>query len=354
MMHSRFRQFLDLPLELRLLIWKHALRPLDQNRPGAHFFSLIHRTDGDEAMRLSTKCKSFGNKSCIYYHLAAPKLGSSKGSHSWTNNNPSAYLWDFGMWSACRESRGVIKAHYKTQGWTIKKPESDRANTETSVPISLQCDGEEWHFVFHPKRDLVCLQAFDLSTIQLWRSLSRSWVCLSFDGLSLFNFGNVAIAYDPRWNDIKENLEEHDIRRLYNEQSTRGFFIRTITFIDEVSCFHRRNSNDRAFWLIDYNLKRVRFQKEEKKENKIFYSKDQVFTEVDKSLSRRSFSSGEYSSALEFLDNLNILLDGDNPSHCMEHNEGAADCYLCWDPSYRPEPYHIHRQVGVLMCEESA
>lgn len=213
---------------------------------------------------------------------------------------------------------------------------------------------EKWPFIIHPKRDLVCLQAFDLSTthhwVDTWYLNHNATVCLGLSGPRFFDFSNLAIAYESRWNDITENME-HSFQDLYEEKSTRGFFIRTITAIDRCLSGYPR---DRAFWLIDYNLKRVRFPKKLKKGRKMFYSNDQAFTEVDKSLSRRSFSSGENSSALEFLDCLHILLDGLSPSHRMRHTYGEADCYVCMDPSYDPRPYQIHRQIRVLMCEESA
>ncbi|KKP00246.1 hypothetical protein THAR02_07659 [Trichoderma harzianum] len=353
-MESRVCQFLDLPFEVRLMIWKHALNPLDYDRPGAHFFSLVSRDDEDEAIRISTQCKGAGNEYCSGYHLAAPKLRFSKESRSWTKNNPSAYLWDFGMWSACKESRQVIKAHYETRGWIIQRIGYYPNTTRSTVPFSLQSHDEKWHFVLRPKRDLVCIQAFDLSTTYYWVDIHRAHVCLGRHGPRFFDFSNVAVAYDPRWNDIRENMKAHSFQRLYEEPSARGFFIRTITTIDEDSRFHRRYPKDKFFWLIDYNMKRVLYPNKKNKTRKTFYSNDQVFTEVDKSLSRRNYSSGENSSALEFLDSLHMLLKGHNPGHAKSHRHGATDCYMCRHSSYNPRPYQIHRQVRVLMCEERA
>ncbi|KAK1240093.1 hypothetical protein MKX08_007535 [Trichoderma sp. CBMAI-0020] len=86
------------------------------SRPGAQFFSVTNfREDGDALTSLRVQC-GLGSR-CEYnhgetYYLAAPKFGTS---HSWTNNNPSSYLWDFGMWSACAESRAVIEGYYKME-----------------------------------------------------------------------------------------------------------------------------------------------------------------------------------------------------------------------------------------------
>lgn len=120
-MASEFHLFTSLPTELRLKIWEYALRQHQPSRPGAHFFSITNlREDGGELIDLGVQCE-WGSR-CIHNHgdtycLAAPKFGSS---HSWTSNNPSSYLWDFGMWTACRESRVVIEDHYKLDYWATK------------------------------------------------------------------------------------------------------------------------------------------------------------------------------------------------------------------------------------------
>ncbi|UKZ78329.1 hypothetical protein TrVFT333_006065 [Trichoderma virens FT-333] len=363
-MQSRVRQFMDLPLELRLMIWKFALRPLGPARPGAHFFSVVNnRRDGSKATKISTLCAGISNECCPGFHLAAPNLDSSNGSHSWTRRNPSAYTWDFGMWAACRESRQVIRAHYNTACLTRKLKYGHtmkRTYAETSVPLILPDNKENWRFLFHPKQDLVCLQAFDPSTTHWWVDLDRKQICFGNHASnfvyipSLFSFGHVAIAYDPSWNGIAENMGKHTFRRLYKEQSARGFFIRTLAILDDDARCYGHNVKGRAFWLIDYNLKRVRLPKKDRKDRKVFYGNGQTFTEVDKSLSRCNFSSGEHSSALDFLTNLDILLDEDYPSHCMRHRKGATICSLCRNPLYRLTPYQIHRHVRVLMCEEES
>lgn len=120
-MASEFHLFASLPAEIRLKIWKHALRPDNPSRPGAQFFSVTNfREDGDALTSLKVQC-DLGSR-CEYnhgetYYLAAPKFGTS---HSWTNNNPSSYLWDFGMWSACAEPRAIIKGYYKMEYWAAK------------------------------------------------------------------------------------------------------------------------------------------------------------------------------------------------------------------------------------------
>ncbi|KAL6793051.1 hypothetical protein J3E68DRAFT_384959 [Trichoderma sp. SZMC 28012] len=351
-------QFFDLPFELRLMIWKFALRPLDHNRPGAHFFSLVNRADGVEARRLSARCTIYAdNNHCSGYHLAAPKFDSSDGSHSWTKNNPSAYTWDFGMWSACRESRQVIEAHYSQQDWTSGSRRGDwrRPYSQTSISLTASRNNNGWRFFLHPKQDLVCIQAFNPSVASWSDTYHRKDLCVASNhsgDLKVLSFGHIAITYDPSWNDFDEKKENFNFWHLYAEQSARGFFMRTLAFFDTHS-HHDDGRKRRYLWLIDCNLKRVRYFNKNRKGRKVFYGNGQKFIEVEKSSSRRSFSSGEYSSVFDFLDKLNMLLEGDRPCHYMCHKSVTDKCSLCGGPSEYLTNYRIYDQVRVLMCEES-
>lgn len=120
-MSSELHQFGNLPTEIRHKIWRYALQPISTTRPRAHFFSVTnYQEDSDMLKKLKVQCNLGSDceiKHGCQYCLAAPKFGSS---HSWTSNNSSAYLWDFGMWSACRESREITEKHYKIEYWTAK------------------------------------------------------------------------------------------------------------------------------------------------------------------------------------------------------------------------------------------
>ncbi|KAK4077856.1 uncharacterized protein Triagg1_3550 [Trichoderma aggressivum f. europaeum] len=359
-MQSR-AQFMDLPSEVRIIIWKYALRPLAYNFPAVHFFSLVNnREDGNGAANISTLCEGASNQHCSGYHLAAPKLNSDDGSHSWTKNNPSAYLWDFGLWGACKESRQVIEAHYEQVDWTgYWRRCYHRAPTYSQTSVSLIAPGnnEKLRFLLHPKRDLVCLQAFDPSTIRWWDNHDTKDICVasnapaSFYAPKIFNFGNIAIAYDPCWNDIGAKIESGNFCQLLTEQSARGFFIRTLAIVDDYARCYGGNRGPN-FWLIDNNLQRVHPFKKNRRHKNIFYGNGQNFVEVQKS-TRRSLSSGKHSSALDFLDTLAMLLNGDRPSHYIHHKSGAEKCYMCEGSNRYLTYYQIRRQVRVLMRKES-
>ncbi|KAH0434415.1 hypothetical protein CcaCcLH18_05344 [Colletotrichum camelliae] len=84
-MTETFHSFSKLPAELRLCIWELAVRPTGPERPGAHFFSVQRDAQND---KLFTTFPSFEQKS----------------KPIWREDNPSAYFYDFGMWTACKES----------------------------------------------------------------------------------------------------------------------------------------------------------------------------------------------------------------------------------------------------------
>ncbi|KAL7930169.1 hypothetical protein V8C35DRAFT_330723 [Trichoderma chlorosporum] len=359
-MQSRVRQFMGLPLEIRLMIWKFALRPCDPAHPGVHFFSVTDSSkNGFDAAKLSTRCRRGRNEGCSSHHLAAPKFGSRKYRHSWTRKNPSAYTWDFGMWSACRESRHLIETYYKTESQAVHSSYSS-----ISVLLISLGNNEKWRFFLRPEQDLICLQAFSPHTIS-WRPYDYhgQYICINNGASGLFartrfsdhyvslnNFHQVAILYDPNWNDIGNKPGAYSIRQLYDERSARGFFIRTLVTIDEAV---RRRQSSTTLWLIDPNLERVRYSQKDRKGRKVFYGNGWVFTEVEKSLSRRSFSSGKYSSAFDFLDSLDILLGGDRPSHQMGEQIPGHWCSRCRNSHDNPRPYKMRQRVHVLMYEES-
>lgn len=171
---SEFHQFESLPTEIRLKIWRYALQPINPTHRRAHFFSVTNYRENSDALKklrvqcfLGSDCK-IGHGS--YFCLAAPKFDTS---HSRTNNNPSAYLWDFGMWSACCESNAVIEKHYNLDYWKARLRRS-RSHmhvgepTEPCVPFIHPRTGGYWCLPIYPDLDLVCLHTFDIDGVDLY------------------------------------------------------------------------------------------------------------------------------------------------------------------------------------------
>ncbi|ENH71930.1 hypothetical protein FOC1_g10002123 [Fusarium oxysporum f. sp. cubense race 1] len=90
-MPPAFRYFKRLPIELRLKIWEAACLPSTDADHGLHYVTL----------------------DVVEEALKRPCEKSSEA----TNPNKSAYLWDAGLWLACKESRSVIAKHLDFEGW---------------------------------------------------------------------------------------------------------------------------------------------------------------------------------------------------------------------------------------------
>lgn len=110
---AAFDLFASLPCELRLEIWKFAIRPAGR---GIHRFSIFNKqTDRDDpSRRLAITNTRDGQQ--VRHTATAPRIPGAREC-SWTEGNASAYLWDAGLWTACRESREVIVWHFRVHHW---------------------------------------------------------------------------------------------------------------------------------------------------------------------------------------------------------------------------------------------
>jgi hypothetical protein len=358
-MSSEFRQFGNFPAEIRYQIWKYALQPISPARPRAHFFSVTnYREDGDTLKKLRVQC-SLGSD-CEIQHgcrfcLAAPKFGLGS-SHSWTSNNPSAYLWDFGMLSACRESRQIIEEHYKIEYWTAKLRQGrlldfDCADhpADACVPFIYPRTDGDWCFPIHPNRDLVCLQPYNASTVGFYRNkeyFMEDFCMVEWDR-GMRGFVNLALEYNPSWCDGLEQV--YDPFNLFLEKSPRGLFIRVLVCIAQDNSVYALD----MLWLIDYDLKRNKDESDLDRvtstNGQVFYGGDRKFVQVD----LESHYSNTWSrSALEFVSQIEMLFGGINPTHpCLRHSGVHVGCNGCegggWDE------YYISHHVQVLACENA-
>ncbi|EHK21547.1 uncharacterized protein TRIVIDRAFT_70482 [Trichoderma virens Gv29-8] len=96
--------FTKLPTEIRIQIRKLALLPIARHRPGAHFFGVTNKAaDSETVDKLYARCNK---DDCLItddynygYGLVPPSCIPDNENYFWQQNNTSAYLWDFGIWS---------------------------------------------------------------------------------------------------------------------------------------------------------------------------------------------------------------------------------------------------------------
>lgn len=364
-MESEFHLFTSLPTEMRLKIWDYALRSYHPSRPGAHFFSVTNfREDGDELKNLRVQChlgSRCENNHGYTYHLAAPKFSTS---HSWTNNNPSSYLWDFGMWGACRESREIIEDHYKMEYWAAKLVKDSKVDfarnleADACVPFICLQESEDWRFAIRPNQDLICIQPLNPLTIGYNKTdiYFMEDICMVKPDTGLRGIKHVAFEYDSSWcDDLVEVSCPQDFRAYFEEKSPRGLFIR---FFLECKAFGIENN---PIWLIDYGLKQDPLKRDHRedhprpfgREHMTFYANNQKFVEVDK-WSENKYESTQRRSALYFLAELDFMLRGDDPEHvfhlCQGPSSWSCFCETC-DGAENPSLYRADRDVRILACE---
>jgi hypothetical protein len=344
---SEFHQFGNLPTEIRLKIWTCALQPINPTRLRAHFFSVTnYQEDGDALKKLRVQC--FLGSDCeikhgSYFCLAAPIFGTS---HSWTNNNPSAYLWDFG-------SNAIIEKHYNLGNWKARLRQGrsgirDNLPADACVPfIHPRTDGD-WCFPIHTNRDLVCLQPSNIDTVGFYweHEFFMQDFCMVEWSQGLRGFVNLALEYDPSWFD--GFIENFDIRYFFDEKSPRGLLIRTLVGMDDDDSVYLPE----MVWLIDYNLKRDKEKNDrvDSREGKVFHGNNKNFVQV---LNGRDYLGTYEHSALDFLDHLGILLDGiEPPRHfCMGHNGMHVGCNGC--DAGGSDNYYVEDHLQVLACEDA-
>jgi hypothetical protein len=267
-MPATFHYFPLLPFELRDQIWKFALRPAV---PGAHLFctypQLFNYTEPEGFSFAFQAFHPFDPLWCLGAPRCLPRTSTftqdslALAPTSWLRNNPSAYLIDSGLWSACKESRRVIEHAFRRPeyhghpNWGISKSVIDEDNRGDSqkqsyglfalpgvTSYATREEDERRFLSVMPYRDLFILQPFKLSefygigisgTIPFYYpgGLARP----SFDWWANYQ---IALEYDPVWdkasaapyNSMDRQIIEHLIPQIAED------------------CILN-------FWLIDYRIK---------------------------------------------------------------------------------------------------
>ncbi|PHH92642.1 hypothetical protein CDD83_6412 [Cordyceps sp. RAO-2017] len=263
---STFELFPRLPCELRLHVWKLAVRPPGR---GLHRFSILNGDEEDEPGNASLRRLAIGDggtrkKPRKRRHMAtAPPVPETPGHHSWTHGNRSACLWDAGLWTACRESRDVMMWHFRVQHWDAERRRLLRAGgfwtpaaladefEDVTAMAVARCrddddDGDQGrlHFLVQPHRDLFWLEPRDWRRSVDWSSF---FLDLPFSS-PLRGYGHlshIAVEHDPSWNaDLPKDLAE-----LLQEATPRGFVARAMA-----ECATNKLSS--FIWLVDRRLSR--------------------------------------------------------------------------------------------------
>ncbi|KAI8687236.1 2EXR domain-containing protein [Fusarium sp. Ph1] len=270
-MPETFHLFPRLPAELRLAIWKLALHPGGKTLPGVHFFGIVQPEEDEDAASLMDQTvplpawHNYRN-----YELVGPRwmtmptedrfVGMKQEPASWTDNNPSTYLIDSGLWLACRESRRDIQQAFLAYCW--KKPliySNDAQRPKSSKGRFIA--------VF-PGRDLFCCQPYDWYNLGLFGGFA-DFLLVIFHG----HVRNVGVEYNPQWGVEVEKAEgDGQHRRILQ------------TFFD-LAIGSASLSQIESAWFIDYRIRRRHHvptkEQSEAPFGEVFYQDGRRLVEVD-------------------------------------------------------------------------
>lgn len=233
---SQFNLFSKLPAELRVMIWDFAIR---DNSPAAHFFchgAFDRNFTVDPERRFPAP--SGRNGRTWRFGLSAPQ-NSPNNEYSWVDGNPSAYMIDSGLWTACRESRERMIRHFHPNKASspVMGPLDRQWCLESDAPVTLpfrRDNGERQELTIRPSEDLLCLQfakgpAFYgniLQNLPTFRRRRPGGV-----GYEATHPRHVAIAFDPEWLEPQIDLLFPSGRFYFDDVVSRlaGFWFITRT-----------------------------------------------------------------------------------------------------------------------------
>lgn len=183
---AQFKLFSKLPAELRVTIWDAAIR---DNSPAAHFFTTYHNgfdpnftvdpesrvPDTPDTPGRYRHIWEFGPSRTYRFGLAAPHNCPDSEYYSWVDGNPSAYMTDSGIWTACWESRErmIHYFHHPNRASSPVAGPLDRRgrlvsdDAPVTLPFRRDDNGERQQLTVRPSEDLICLQ-FAKGPAQYW------------------------------------------------------------------------------------------------------------------------------------------------------------------------------------------
>lgn len=203
---TRFPLFPDFPKELRDFIWELAI----QNRnaePLAHIFTISPDAShtaltnampdpygiGEERFPFRNSGPWYEWETRVQVPVEVP--GSTVGSKE-MEQNPSGYLLDSGLWSACQESRWVI-----TRTWEKHGPKHFRYPYEiaqTAVTVSFRTGSRTRNITIHPLYDLIILQV-PFQELSFDTLITSHMLRLAHMGCYGTVFDRICFPYDPAW-----------------------------------------------------------------------------------------------------------------------------------------------------------
>ncbi|KAF5716050.1 tetracycline resistance protein [Fusarium globosum] len=178
-----FHEFRRLPAELRLKIWKEACLSRSTSEKGLHYVTVdIVDTTGQwkesnvdpVTSDPNIEGQNYDYEGSAYATLRALECPWEKTGDSQPPANPlnkSAYLWDAGLWSACKESREVIEKHLNVKEWLAHRGQSRPRGQPTwynkAFPSAIvpKTKNDNWCPLVKPYGDIFCIDTCNLDAV---------------------------------------------------------------------------------------------------------------------------------------------------------------------------------------------
>ncbi|KAL4729218.1 hypothetical protein ACLX1H_003629 [Fusarium chlamydosporum] len=245
-MSLNFHLFLDLPYEIRERIWKLTIR---SDEPGVHYFAISANDSRTPSKHILNGVITNANVSNIILSAPSwvvkstddiPLIGTKReqSQTSWYFKNPSTYVLDSGLWTACRESSEIIRKHYRLKYWQDVRCSS--SSTRLVQPMSMMPemlrfrDGnlKDQYTTIRPYKDLFILQPDSWDFI--WYGLRHQPLAARRGGT--YGLVNLAIEYNPRWHNGRPRLAEMAQRVIDAIINAHAFPIWVIDYSIKASC----------------------------------------------------------------------------------------------------------------------
>jgi len=118
---QEFHLFSKLPPELRIRIWKAACLPRTSTDHGIYyvFVNRVRKSEEDEDyVTLDPNLDGYDDKFDVENdETAYVTLWALKRERPEPRSHASGYLYDAGLWAACKESRVAITEYLEIKGW---------------------------------------------------------------------------------------------------------------------------------------------------------------------------------------------------------------------------------------------
>lgn len=204
-MAKEFHLFPRLPLKLREMIWKNAIR---SNQPGVHVFTIYDHVVEVDTESLHSENHPIGISNCrppppipasrtVEYAAGALladsfKIKSPSLTRNWT---------DEGLMTACRESHVIIKMAWR------------RISTDKGIPISLRYSTTDAtscpDITIFPREDLIVFQPTGLS------ALPYGFPTNAFTQRTGEELWNIAVDFNTEW--VHQLEHPHGLEELWRQ-----------------------------------------------------------------------------------------------------------------------------------------